>query len=67
MQQGFKGRWLGGFPIPIFLCVIKDAKANIFKDMVTSSSGGTPKIAICGQGLKDTPRVSEMDLKNDCQ
>lgn len=36
-------------------------------DVVTSSSGDTPKIAICGEGLTARPRMSEMDLKKDCQ
>jgi len=25
------------------------------------------KIVICGEGLIEIPRMSEMDLKNDCQ
>lgn len=53
----------------IFLRSIKDAKAITFfcKDVVISSSGGTPKIAICGEGLTDIPRMSEIDFKYDCQ
>ena len=35
--------------------------------MVTSSSGGTPKIAISGKGLIEIPRMSEIDFKKECQ
>ena len=64
-----EGGWEDFHKRRIFLRATKDAKAITFfcKDVVTSSSGGTPKIAICGEGLTDIPRMSEIDLKNDCQ
>lgn len=35
--------------------------------VVFNSSGDTPKIAICGDGLISRPRMFEMKLKKACQ
>ena len=53
----------------IFLRAIKEAKAmTLFCiDVVANSSGDTPKIASCGEGLIVKPWISEIDLKKDCQ